>query len=285
MTALVACAIDLDASSDEALRQAHARATRRQARLAVIHAIPAAADADAVDLIAKARAVVSQRVAAVTGAAGPGDTIVIACGAPHTVVVHEAEAMGADVLVVGSGGATSLSRQLLGSEADRMVRNAHCPVLVARPSPRSRKIVAATDFSDPSLPAIEMAVDEARQRSAALTLLHSIDVPRYLAALGPETLLAARPADPSAIDELEALATERLTAAVKRFGIEADTVVSAESPARAIVGLAEEREAELVVIGTIGRGGIRRVVLGSVAEQVVMSAPCSVLVVRLHRES
>jgi nucleotide-binding universal stress UspA family protein len=76
-------------------------------------------------------------------------------------------------------------------------------------------------------------------------------------------------------------ARDRLAAALGQAGIAGEMFVVSGSPADVIVDVAREIQAEVIVVGTAGRTGLRRVVLGSVAERVVRHAPTSVLVVRL----
>jgi nucleotide-binding universal stress UspA family protein len=166
-----------------------------------------------------------------------------------------------------------------GRVAERVARSAACHVLVARPSP-SGKVLGATDFSDPSLPGVEAAVAEASRRRVPLCLLHSIDLRPIEWAARPMAYLV--PTVPSHVaDELRADALTRLQASLERFRAEGERLVVDGPAAPAIVKAARELPAELVVVGTRGRTGLSRLTLGSVAETVLSSAPCSVLVVRL----
>ena len=83
-------------------------------------------------------------------------------------------------------------------------------------------------------------------------------------------------------DELRAHLLTRLQASLERFRAEGERLVVDGPAAIAIVKAARDLPAELVVVGTRGRTGLSRLTLGSVAEAVLSSAPCSVLVVRLH---
>jgi nucleotide-binding universal stress UspA family protein len=84
-----------------------------------------------------------------------------------------------------------------------------------------------------------------------------------------------------AIDDLQAAPQSRLRDALSRFGINGEGIAKSGPAAQAIVDLANSASAELVVVGTHGRTGLARLTLGSTAEAVIRSAPCSVLVVRL----
>jgi nucleotide-binding universal stress UspA family protein len=204
--------------------------------------------------------------------------IVLDSGSPHIGLLRHAMQTHAGVVVTGPG-----------LSAMEVARHAEAAVLVAR-SPRGGPVVGATDFSDPSLPAVHMAASEARRRGVPLHLLHAFDVGLF--ALGPgHAPAAALPylAGHSAIaleglDELCALGTERLTRTLHEIGGGGEVAVVPGKAVDVIVQYAERVGAELVVVGTHGRSGLARLTLGSTAGSVIEAAPCSVLVVRLARE-
>jgi nucleotide-binding universal stress UspA family protein len=143
-------------------------------------------------------------------------------------------------------------------------------------------VCCAIDFSEPSLATLREAARLAGRDGAGLTLVHVYARPQpsvapELGSLVPEQLEAAIRA------ELEPqLAAAKAEAEAAAPGISVDTILLAGRPAQEIVALAEARGFDLVVVGTHGRRGLRRAVLGSVAEHVVRSAPCPVLVFRPH---
>ncbi len=296
MAERVVVATDLSEAADEAVRQADERARSAGATLSVFHVIPnplrtdplfpqfgqEMADAapalqrDAIDRV-------KVRVTALTGRQ-PGEfEVLVEDGPAHAVIVRRAEERGAALLVVGARGATGLSRTLLGSVAERVLRHAHCPVLVARRSPKSRRILVATDFSDPSLPAVAAAGEEARRTGAQLTIFHSIDLGLSLAEGMPEPLTTAPFGFSAGIqEELRETVDGKLASALSRYGIDGDRVVAFGPAAPAIIRHADQIQAELIVVGTVGRTGLPRLLLGSVTEIVARSAACSVLVVRLN---
>lgn len=171
---------------------------------------------------------------------------------------------------------------VLGSVAEGVVRHASCPVLVARPSPATGRVLAATDLSDPSFPAITAANAEARRRKAKLTVAHCMDFPPTMMALG---FAPVAPLPPDAQGSRVARSDEaaaRVRETLAKLGVTAEVVV-AEGTARATIPeIAEQLPAELVVVGTRGRTGLKRLLLGSVAESIVRHVGCSVLAVRSH---
>ena len=171
---------------------------------------------------------------------------------------------------------------LLGSVAERVARYAHCSVLVSRPQRAGAVVLAATDLSDPSLPAVAAAAKEAGARSLPLIVAHVVDDwfvsygSRAGAFFGTRVLLP--PLD--AQIRSRASLMRSLRQAMDRFGADGQALVLDGDVAAAIVSAAEAQRAELLVVGTHGRTGLKRVVLGSVAEELVRLAHCSVLVVR-----
>jgi universal stress protein A len=164
-----------------------------------------------------------------------------------------------------------------------VARYSSCDVLVTRPSSNHGGIIAATDLSDPSLPAIVAGGKEAVRRKASLTVVHAINFvfPPPVAAGGFFGLVPASYSE-EAIAEMETSAKTELTGAMKRLNVEGEARVIAGDAEEVIVLEAEQNKAQLVVVGTHGRTGLAHIALGSVAEKVMRAAPCSVLVVRLN---
>jgi len=79
---------------------------------------------------------------------------------------------------------------------------------------------------------------------------------------------------------LESVAQKRLDEVLKQAHVTAETLITVGAAGSAIIETASEKKAQLIVVGTVGRTGLRRALLGSVAEAVAKGAPCSVLVVR-----
>jgi nucleotide-binding universal stress UspA family protein len=284
LTRRVLVATDFSETADLALAEAHARAGRTGALL-VCYArsagSPPLAPARPADTQTGAglRDMLVARMVQCTGRAQDQFSVAIDDDEPYASIVKRAEAWDADLVVVGYRGATGLARVWLGGVAEKVTRLAHCPVLVVRPKAGTGRIVAGTDFSDPALPAVNAACDEARRVNGKVILTHCLEMPLML----PDGAgLTGAEVSAGLLDGLEADAKQRLEAAVAASPVPAEFRLTRERPSVALVRLAEAIDADLVVVGTRGRTGISRVLLGSVAEAVVRSAPCSVLVVRLH---
>jgi nucleotide-binding universal stress UspA family protein len=283
----VLIADDLAEGGAEALAQAHALAERRGAKLVVCHAIPdpgpietllTSLDDSSASALSrledKATKALASRIERVTKRKGVRIHVIV--GSPHSVILNEASLVEADWIVVGASRRQGAELLLLGSSAAQVVRHATCNVLVARPSPSTDIVVGATDLSDPALPGLKEAAAEAEGRGGRLVATHALDLAHpLLSSFEPAVVI-----DEKTAAALKESAEETLGAAVARFGAKADVEVVQGAPRRAIVEVAKRLKAALVVVGTHGRTGLRRIALGSVAEGVVRNAPCSVLVVR-----
>jgi nucleotide-binding universal stress UspA family protein len=289
-------AIDFSPASDEALKQAHERAIATGANLAVCHIVPnelrsnllfphiSRITAMKVPLeIKQVYKAASARVKDITGRAEGEFELIVDDGTPQALILNTAEEWLADLIIMGSHGQTSAADVLLGTVTGSVIRHAHCPVLIVRPGERTGHIVAGTDFSDPSFPAIQAAADEANRVEGQLTVVHSLDMVWSLAAY-PAMAFGGAPFNisPEQIEELEGIATQRLEESLRQLHITGNTLVTTGPAGTALIEIASERKADLVVVGTIGRTGLRRALLGSVAESVAKGAPCSVLIVRQH---
>jgi nucleotide-binding universal stress UspA family protein len=139
------------------------------------------------------------------------------------------------------------------------------------------RIVAPTDFSDCAEEAWSLAQRVAQRLGSEIVLVHVfVEPPVYgdpPAALAALRVLAE--AEKWVADELGKWAD-----AARKRGITVRTVVRRGSPSAEIVALASEEHADLVIMGTHGRGGVSRVLLGSVADRVIRTASCPVLTVR-----
>jgi universal stress protein A len=153
-----------------------------------------------------------------------------------------------------------------------------------RESPRRmtlpRTILVPTDFSEAADVALAYAADLAAQLDATIHLVHSISVPtmglpEVGVAYAALTMESATKAAQGELDDRIARYRDRVTLAPPRIEI---------GDARDVIdNVAKRIEADLIVMGTHGRRGVRRVLIGSVAEAVVRSAPCPVLTMRAHQ--
>ena len=288
----VLVATDLGPGGDEAVRQADAWAQRAGRPLVVLHGLPDPLRIEPLfpqdgivvsDMLGQlsdlAIDAIERRMLELTGRRPNEFALMLEPGSPHANILEAADRLHPDLIVVGASGKTRIAELVLGSTAEQVVRHARAPVLVARPSPHSRIIMAATDLSESGVPALKAAVAEGNRRNAVVVGLHCLDVAHPALAAFEPTLSVDR----GTLKRLHEGAERVVAASLERCKAEMmDVVVVEGSPVRAIVAVAREREVDLVVVATHGRTGLKRLTLGSVASAVVRTAPCSVLVVRSH---
>jgi nucleotide-binding universal stress UspA family protein len=223
-------------------------------------------------MLERSTAAVRTQLRTALGAAAGDIPVEFDTGSPHAGILTVAHRVGAGLVVVGGG-----------HTAQRVARAGDGLLLVARESPAGGAVLGATDFSDPSLPAVQMAAAEAARRHTRLRLVHCLDVDTtaYLAPMGALGLVGAAPIPESVVTQLEADARARLEAAAPE-GANAEALVLRQSATHGILEAAAATPTSLIVVGTHGRSGLTRIALGSVAENIMRDASCSVLVVPLH---
>jgi nucleotide-binding universal stress UspA family protein len=147
---------------------------------------------------------------------------------------------------------------------------------------RITRILVPTDFSPAADEALAYARTIADAFGASLHLLHVFEDPYTTAVYAPEVYSVVPPGfREAALQDAERRLNERLRIDENARG--ATTDISIGPPAKEIVRCAEERNIDLIVMGTHGRSGLAHLLLGSVAERVVRTAPCAVLTVRESR--
>jgi len=145
---------------------------------------------------------------------------------------------------------------------------------------RLHTMIVPMDFSPEAHRALEVARKLAKEAGPAhLILLHAYFLPVEMEALATEQNLPLL--DLLSSDAGKAL--ERILADLQNAGISSEFVVSRGYPGDVIVELARDKSADIIVMGTHGRTGLPHVLLGSVAERVIRSAPCPVITVGPHQ--
>ena len=269
----------LGSESDEVVRAGLAMARKAGARVLLVHALqreplPVFLTGGAVaerDQLTLANVELSRQIARLgirdEELAGSRARV----GAPYRILIETAQQAGADLIVVGATGAGPFAAELLGTTAERVLRKALCPVLIVRDGFQvpPRRVLAPVDLST-------LAGDAFRCGLQLLAQLAGRDEIQVEAVYALSFLDAPR-------EQVERSAAEVL----RRFVLEnradasfrVDTAVLAGEARGEILSKLKEQPVDLVVLGTHGRGGLDRLVLGSVASTVARKAPCSVLVI------
>jgi nucleotide-binding universal stress UspA family protein len=147
-----------------------------------------------------------------------------------------------------------------------------------------RRVLVPTDFSDGAHRALTLAIKFAKVLRAAIDVLHVQAIPTYTPVpLVPGAVPLPPPVPEAAEGVQESLAV--LAAAVRESGLECQTGSVEGNPGDEIVDYASKIGADLIVMGTHGRSGVRRLLLGSVAEKVLRGACCPILVVPTHQSA
>lgn len=180
----------------------------------------------------------------------------------------------ADLLVTGT---SSVDAIRVGPRTNRLARKAHAPLLAVRRQSRSpyRRVVAAVDLSDNSRHSVELALALAPKGEVTAV----VALPTHA-----EMLLSDAGVKAGALDELRhdrmALLEEQLETFVTEWGDDVAISVVDGPPAEAVAEFARRRNADLVVASNRGAGGSSMVLMGSVAEAMIETAPCDVAIAR-----
>ena len=208
-------------------------------------------------------------------------------GRPGSSIVDEAVAVGADLVVVGSRGHGTIATMVLGSTASEVVDHAPCPVLVARTDHLGP--VAFADDGSHSARTAEMVFTEwplFRGEHVTVLTVAELAVP-VAAGFTPGMYDQALEAYTRSADEARFESEKEATSEAHRLvdaGLAADAVSLEGDPASEILRFATERHVATIIVGTRGHTGLARLILGSVARNVLLHAGCSVLVVRDRKE-
>ena len=226
-----------------------------------------------------------ERVLATFGSTAPDVEVLIDSGQPAHQILERAESLPADVIVIGTHGASGFERLILGSVAEKVLRRATCPVLTVPPHAHTtatlpfRRILSPIDFSAPSLAALDFASSLAQHGDAELTLLHVLEWPA-----GDEPLAARPPfTEPAYIQDRERDLMAKLQALVpdsRRDGRRPTTRLARGKAYREILEIATVDRSDLIVMGVHGRNPLDLMLFGSTTNQVVRRATCPVLTLR-----
>jgi nucleotide-binding universal stress UspA family protein len=300
----ILCPIDLSPFSRLALEHALGLARWYEAQVTALHvfrqvpvvdttaaALGAGIYAPPVALVDVDRATIERHVAefmaAIPGADGVELRVVEGVDVREEIL-REAEAVRADLLVLGSHGLTGVKRLVLGSTAENVLRHALTPVLIvpahAAPMPASgvpfTRIVCAVDFEADSYRALRYAFDLAQESDAELTLLHAVEMPAVH--VGAEELTIDLESTRQTVMRAARERLEELVPEAARAYCTVHAAVAEGNAHDVILGLANDVHANLIIMGVRNRAAFDVAVFGSHTQAVVRAAHCPVLTV--HQE-
>ncbi|MFO7538401.1 MAG: universal stress protein [Chloroflexota bacterium] len=206
-------------------------------------------------------------------------------GDEASVIVDRALAEQVDLIVMATHGRSGFSRWMMGSVTEKVLQQAHCPVLAVRSAEPIERMLITLDGSPVAEAALEPGLALAEALGADVTLLQVQRAIDYV-----------NPAEVARLDAVESGLGMRLQDSVyyaaesylnylaKRYGSlltqSLQTAVLDGGPARRITEYIEDNEIDLVVMATHGRTGLKRWLYGSVTEKVLRTAPCAKFIMR-----
>lgn len=294
----VLCPVDLSDASRYALEHAHAICSWYGARLTVIEvvwaglppiAFPGAiTSGPAAGVLTPDQhdAFLAELRAFVAASGTDASDLRIVEGPILPGILRTAEDIAADFIVIGTHGKDGFDRLLLGSVTDKVLRTARCPVLTIPPRAGGhvvpvqhyRRVLCGIDFSPSSLAGLEYAFSLAQETDAKLTLVHVVDRPDARA--GSSGAPSAGGAGDQSVHRERLRDLESLVPLSVRDWCTPEPIIVAGRPHEAIVALARERGADVIVMGVHGRSTASLRLFGSTTNQVIRHAECPVLTVR-----
>ncbi|WP_440008019.1 universal stress protein [Halomicrococcus sp. SG-WS-1] len=289
---------DGSAPSDRAARHATALAAAFDATLHVLHVVDARryssgiADLDDVAREQEDRLEATGEKAVATVAeraddAGVATVSDVVTGVPSAAILDYVDDYDVDLIAMGTHGRTGLDRILVGSVTERVLRQADVPVLSLRATGTDDgtgtpteydDVLVATDGREGVSPAVAHALTVAERYDATVHALFVVDVRNVLVDddVFPEANVNAL----AALEDLGERATDAVAAAGAERGVEVTTTVQQGVPSSTIREVAGERGADLIAMGTHGRSGLERYLVGSVTETVLRHTDVPVLSAR-----
>jgi len=207
-------------------------------------------------------------------------------GIPHRVISEYVARHDIDSIVMGTHGRTGLQRFLLGSVAEKVLRTSQVPVCVIPPETdetdieniRYEDVLLPTDGSKGAERAVEWGVGLAEAFDASLHTVYSVDTSRMPASEGSAYIHGA-------LEETGQRALAYVRNEARDHGVSVSGNIGSGPPAKVVLAYAEEQAVDLIVMGTHGRTGVERYLIGSVTEEVVRNAAVPVWCVPMEANS
>jgi nucleotide-binding universal stress UspA family protein len=208
---------------------------------------------------------------------------------PFDEICRLGRSIPADLIVMPTHGRTGLKHVFLGSTAERVVQHSSCPVLVTRGDSAQSKngsvskiktILVPVDFSSCSREGLRYAIAFAKEFKAKIILLHATYLGYIYSSEG--TAIYDIPGLQKAARKNAERKMRDLVRSVNFGTVKYETEFADGSPVIDVCAVAKDQDVDLIITSTHGFTGFTHVLMGSIAEQVVRRAPCSVLVVPSH---
>lgn len=229
-----------------------------------------------------------EKIAAVTDAVDvpEGTQTTVRRGNPVDEILTYRDDHDVGLVAMGTHGRTGVERYLAGSVTESVVRHVEVPVLTVRATEQSRDtgayddILVPTDRSEPAVAAVEPALKIATQFDSRVHVIHIVN-------LGDVAASSDYTPPRELIDYLKSqgeTVTDQIATRARESGIETVTHVQEGFPATDVLDYAEENDVDLIAMGTAGRTGLNRFLLGSTTERIIRHADMPVLAVNAQDE-
>lgn len=199
----------------------------------------------------------------------------------YKYIVEEAEKNKSSMIIMGKRGRTGIRRLMMGSVTARVIGHSPCSVLVV---PREaqlafKSILLATDGSRYSVAAAAEAIELAKRNGSKLVVISVVPSE----SVSPMDIVSSQ-MQRRLIAETELKEAEKnvqtVKASAEKEGVSAEGLILGGKPSETIIHAAKERNADLIVLGRHGKTGLESLLMGSVAERVIVLSSCAVLVVK-----
>lgn len=271
----IVAAVDLSERSRPVILRAACFAEKHEAQLSLIHTVDDEYPEALAHLLRVEAEAALSRLASEAGSAAANAQIAVLRGRPHAAIASYCEEHRADLLVIGPQRDDPLWSLFRGRMADRLLSTLEDPIVVARQpsSAEPRHLLAAVDFSVASRSALAFAAKLAP--AAKVSFLHVFDLAKASFVHGSALARYESQTRARATSELETLLRDLALASRVH-----EKVIARGDPVETILGEVQRLGADLLVLGTHGRTGIGRALVGSVALAVLGRAQSDVLVTR-----
>lgn len=288
----IIAAVDFTPSCLRALREAARRASLDHASITAVHVMDEFLVHELKTALSTTEAAVraewEAKLRKFVDSSGAGGAIIkaeVRVGHPYVELVEACHTHGADLLVMGSKGSDTGVHHV-GAIAAKCIRKAPVDVLIVRSDVETpfKRIVACVDLSENSAKAVQCAVHVGKQDGAAVDCVHvyqsalamALDYGGFVTPMPP--VVTDEEAIKSWQSELQRF-LEPLLRQTEGMNVQ-QHVVEQINVRDAIIDYVTEQKADLVVLGTRGKGALRHMLIGTTAEKIVQRAPCSILAVK-----
>lgn len=274
-------ASDLSARSDRALARAAILAGQHNSQLIILHVVDEELPAAMADKqVEDAKTMLGSTLAGLLDRSAISSNVQVVVGEHYQTILAEAEASNADLLVVGQHRKDILLDLFRGSTGERILRFGTRPVLIVKSAATHSyvRVLAAVDFSATSRRALETAVMMAPE--ADVKLVHAFDVPFRGLVFGGTSMEQLAKKHQKQFQETIDAQTKTFLDSLSVPSAMRQVIAREGMPEEVVLEAVRETRCDLLALGTHGRSGLGRALLGSVAESMIARAPCDVLAVR-----